>query len=245
MLNKFPNRKEQLKRAKLISPFFKYLKGNKSFLKDVEDLRIKYGIRKTVEMTYKIPTTLLNQEFWDPDYDTMSIVLSFWPELRPLWEQFHSEIEELATKYRLKNFPNLIKEYVLKNTFGELLTRYKLSCGADWCDIWISRWITKKDFDEIWNKVQEYNKENPESVMNYRRFSDEVLEKYSSVEKINRKYFTDQVDIILLINKELSGSSSQAIERKIAGWDKSKKSRLNKIVKELFSLIDDLNDAEI
>ncbi len=245
MLSKFPNRKEQLKRAKLISPFFKYLKGNKSFLKDVEDLRIKYGIRKTVEMTYKIPTTLLNQEFWDPNNDSMHIVLGYWPELRPLWEQFHAEIEELATKFRLKNFPNLIKEYVLKNTFGELLTRYKLSCGADWCDIWISRWILKKDFNEIWNKIQEYNKENPESVMNYRRFSDDVLEKYSSIEKINRKYFTDQVDILLLINKELSGTSSQDIEWKISGWDKSKKSRLNKIVKELFSLLDDFNDAKI
>lgn len=98
---------------------------------------------------------------------------------------------------------------------------------------------------KIWDQIQKYNDGYWINESIHHNYSDEILEKYSYIEQISKKYFADQKGIVLLINKELSGSSSQDAEWKMSGWDKSKKSRLNKIVNKLFSLLDDLNDAEI
>lgn len=67
----------------------------------------------------------------------------------------------------------------------------------------ISRTIKKEEFVKIWDLIQEYNSQYPVNRSIYGNYSDEILEKYSYVEEIKRKYHADQKDIILLIKKEL------------------------------------------
>lgn len=244
MLRKFPSKNTQFHRARLISPYFDFLRHYEPFLKDIERIRDKYCSRNTEKESEKVPLILLYQEFWDPNNESMQVVLTYGNEFRSIWKEFHLEIESLATNYRLKKFPNLIKEFILNNRFWDLLFKYWMVSEDESFNLRISRTIKKEEFVKIWDLIQEYNSQYPVNRSIYGNYSDEILEKYSYVEEIKRKYHADQKDIILLIKKELDKWMNQDIEWKIAWWDKSRKSRLNKIVKELFSLIDDLADAD-
>lgn len=65
---------------------------------------------------------------------------------------------------------------------------------------------------KLWDLMQEYNTKYPINRSLYSNFSDEILEKYSYIETINRKYFADQKDLVLLITQELNGDLDQSIE---------------------------------
>lgn len=60
--------------------------------------------------------------------------------------------------------------------------------------------------------IQEYNFQYPVNRSIYGNYSDEILEKYSYIETINRKYHADQKDIILLLKKELNKGINQDVE---------------------------------
>jgi hypothetical protein len=66
--------KKQEERAKLIAPFFQFLKTEKSFLDDIEKIRIKYGISKHEKSTQNIPLHLLHQKYWNRDISSVATV---------------------------------------------------------------------------------------------------------------------------------------------------------------------------
>lgn len=244
MIHKFPNRETQLQRAKLILPFFQSLRGNKKFLTDVENLRIQYGIIKSWDAKHKISPLLLRQDCWYKDKEWMGIVLSFSEELRETWERFHRDIEELSEKFRLKHFPYLVKDFILTGRFWNLFFRYWFKWWTDWFDIKLSYSIKKTEFEKIWMEIQKFRKEYPQKQKFERTYSDEVLQKYQYTDKANHKYFADQMDIHMLIEKEINWTSDIMIEKKIEGWERPKRSRLKRITREILSLLDDLNDAK-
>ena len=78
MRKRYPiDKKEQERRAKLIVPFFQYLRYEKRFLNDVEAIRIKYGISKKEKGTYDVPLYLLNQKYWRNDINSMAVVKDY------------------------------------------------------------------------------------------------------------------------------------------------------------------------
>lgn len=54
----------------------------------------------------------------------MEVVINYEDELRLVWKEFHKEIEKIAERYKIKQFPNLVKEYILNKRFGDLLFKY-------------------------------------------------------------------------------------------------------------------------
>jgi hypothetical protein len=239
MKRDYPDLNTQFLRAKLISPYFTFLLTYEPFLKDIQNIRKLYCSWKDD----KIPLILLRQEYWNRNNESMEIVLGYEDNLRSVWEEFHKDVEKIAERYKIKQFPNLVKEYILNKRFGDLLFKYWM-ISWDWMfNLRVSRSIKKSEFIKLWDLMQEYNTKYPINRSLYSNFWDEVLEKYSYIETINRKYFADQKDLVLLITQELNGDLDQSIEWKIKWWDKSKKSRLKRIVTELFSLLDDLSNA--
>lgn len=241
MKRKYPHKNEQFSRARLAYPYFKYLINSQIFKKDVENIRIKYWINQTPSTIYKISLFVLHQDFWDPDFDWMSIVNRSWTESKDIWILFHKEIEKLWRKYRIRNFPNLTKEYTLTGRFGDLLMLSRMSPSDETFQITIPRWIKKKDFENIWNKMQKHNEENPIKQPFISKYSKTVIKRSESVEKIDRKYITDQHDICLLIEQELVGGLENEIKNNITLKDNTRKSKLKKIVKDLFSLLNQLS----
>lgn len=235
--NNFPSKTEQYDRAQLISPYFSYLRGSSFFRKDVEDIRIKFWIKKT-PLTLYTDTSLfvLHQEFWEKDFDWMSIVNNNWKESKEIWKIFHKDIEKLCRKYRIRTFPNLIKDYILTGRFGDLFA-ISLNNITDYnFRITIPRNIKKKDFDGIWDMIQDQNKNFPVRVS----YSKLIIKRSESVKKIDVK-FMDQDDILLLIDNELNNNVDNGIEKKLFHGDKSRKSKLKTIVRDLFALLNQLN----
>ncbi len=233
---------EQEKRAILISPFFHFIINEDWFKKDVESLRVTYGISKHKPPIYIIPLHLLYQEYWNPDFDSMQRVNSYWSDLKWLWQEFHKEIEKIAEKYYLRNFPDLLKEYILTWRFRDSLIAYKMIFSNDRCDISIRPWIKKREFNNIWKEIQEYNKNTLSERPWYYKYSEEVIKKYEAIQTIWKKYAW--VWALLLVKKQLFNNLSVNEKDTIKGWDKSKKSRLNHIARNLSSLVRDLNEEE-
>ncbi len=235
--------KEQEKRARLIAPFFQYLRTSKQFYEDTEVIRVKYWISRATPALEHVPVHLLSQPYWNREFESMKIVKHYWPVKEEAWVEFHQDIESLAKKYRVSNFPDLIKEFVLTERFGNALLIHRVRLTDDGHTIELPRSIKKAEFDSIWKDIEQYNKDYPMS-RSRRKYSDEVNEKYKSVEKIENKYFADQKGIRLLMIKELFGNLSPEEEMEINSWDKYKKSRLVRLNKVLFSLVQDLDEAE-
>lgn len=245
MRKRYPiDKKEQERRAKLIAPLFQYLKSEQGFLDDIEIIRVKYGISKTKTGTHNIPIHLLNQKYWKRDISSVATVKHYWPDLQKLWEEFHKDIESIALKYRLKNFLDLLKDFVLQNRFGDALLHHRLQLGEEGHTITLNRNIKKKDFDNIWLEIEKFNKEYPIRKSRVRRYSNEVIEKYKNTEQMEKKYLADQVGLRLLMKKELFGSLTPKEELEIQSWDKSKRSRLTKLSRGFFSLVQDLDEAD-
>lgn len=61
---------------------------------------------------------------------------------------------------------------------------------------------------------------------------------------MEKKYLADQVGLRLLMKKELFGSLTPKEEVEIQSWDKSKRSRLIKLSRGFFSLVQDLDEAD-
>lgn len=61
---------------------------------------------------------------------------------------------------------------------------------------------------------------------------------------MEKKYFSDQVGLRLLMKKELFGALTPKEEMEIQSWDKSKRSRLTKLNSGFFSLVQDLDEAD-
>lgn len=97
---------------------------------------------------------------------------------------------------------------------------------------------------DIWKHIEEFNNERRVKERHMERYTKEVQDKYKLVAEVERKYLTDQKDVYLLVKKELFGELSQDEEDEIIKWDKSKKSRSSKLAKNLFSLMNDLNEEE-
>jgi len=236
--------KEQLSRGGLIIPYFHYLKAEESFQKEVKSLRSEYGLIKAETAEYKVPLYLLHQDYWHCEYDTMLKVNLYSEEMKGLWTEFHKKIEIIAKKYFLSNFPNLLKEYILEGRFNKVLMLYKLTGSTDWFDITVPRNIKKEDFMKIWKQIQDFNKDHPLDESFVYKYSKGVIKKYRSVEKINKKHELDKPDIILMMKKELLNNLSIDEEDKIEWWDRSKKSHLLSSVKDLLSLVKDLDEAK-
>lgn len=233
----FPSKAEQYDRAQLISPYFSYLRGRDFFRKDVEDIRIKFWIKKTSSTLYtEASLFVLHQEFWEKDFDWMSIVNNSWNESKVIWKIFHKDIEKLCRKYKLRNFPNLVKEYILTGKFGDLFAITLINNTDYNFQITIPRNIKKKDFEDIWNMMQTYNEKFPVR----KRYSKLMDGRSKSIKKIDVK-FMDQKDILLLIDNELNNDADNGIEKKLFHGDKSRKSKLKTIVRDLFALLNQLN----
>ena len=235
--------KEQEERARLIAPFFQFLKTEKYFLDDIEKIRIKYGISKQEKSTHNVPLHLLHQKYWNPDISSVATV-KYYSEFKDLWEEFHKNIEQIAIKYRLRNFLDLLKNFVLQNRFGDALLQHRIQLWQDGHTITLPRNIKKKDFDNIWLEIEKFNKEYPVKTSRTRRYSDEIIEKYKNTEIIENKYFSDQVWLRLLMRKEIFGTITYEEEMKIKAWDKSNRSRLLKLIRWFFSLVKDLDEAK-
>lgn len=233
----FPSKTEQYDRAQLISPYFSYLRGRDFFRKDVEDIRIKFWIKKTASTLYtEASLFVLHQEFWEKDFDWMSIVSNSWKESKEIWKIFHKDIEKLCRKYKLRSFPNLVKEFILTGKFGNLFAITLVNTTDYNFQITIPRNIQKKDFEEIWKMMQSQNEKFPVR----KRYSKLMTERSESVKKINVK-FMDQDDILLLIDNQLNEGLENGIEKKLYHGDKSRKSKLKTIVRDLFALLNQLN----
>lgn len=174
----------------------------------------------------------------------MATVNHYWPELKKFWEDFHQDIEKIAAKYRLRNFLDLLKDFVLQNRFGDALLHHRLQLSEDGHTITLNRNIKKKDFDNIWLEIEKFNEEYPIRKSRVRRYSKEVIEKYKNTEQMEKKYFSDQVGLRLLMKKELFGALTPKEEMEIQSWDKSKRSRLTKLNSGFFSLVQDLDEAD-
>lgn len=233
----FPSKTEQYDRAQLISPYFSYLRGRDFFRKDVEDIRIKFWIKKTASTLYtEASLFVLHQEFWEKDFDWMSIVNNSWKESKKIWKMFHKDIEKLCRKYKLRSFPNLVKEFILTGKFGNLFAITLVNTTDYNFQITIPRNIQKKNFEEIWKMMQSQNEKFPVR----KRYSKLMIERSESVKKINVK-FMDQDDILLLIDNQLNEGLENGIEKKLYHGDKSRKSKLKTIVRDLFALLNQLN----
>ncbi|MBP7806210.1 hypothetical protein KA057_00860 [Candidatus Gracilibacteria bacterium] len=237
-------KEEQERRARLVAPYFQYLNFKESsFLVDVENIRVKYGISQSKTAVHNMPLHLLSQKYWNRDISSMATVKSYSPELQELWTEFHEDTELLAKKYRLSNFPHLIKEFILTGRFGDALIINQIVSTEDSYTITLPRSVKKKDFNKVWAYIEKSNTVNPMKRSYARRYSDEVMKKYELVEEIMRKNI-DQNGIYLLVKKEMFGHLSLDEEGKIKNLDKYKKSRLTKLAKNLFSLVSDLDEAE-
>lgn len=235
--NNFPSKAEQFDRAQLISPYFSYLRGRDFFKKDVENIRIKFWIKKTSSTLYtEASLFVLHQEFWEKDFDWMSIVNNSWKESKEIWKMFHKDIEKLCRKYKLRNFPNLVKEYILTGKFGDLFAITLINKTDYNFQITIPRNIKKKDFTDIWNMMQIQNEKFPVR----KRYSKLMIERSESVKKIDTK-FMDQDDILLLIDNKLDEYADNGVEKKLFFGDKGRKSKLKAIVRDLFALLNQLN----
>ncbi len=240
MKSKFPTKQEQFSTAQLVYPYFKYLKGSITFNKDIKDIRVKFWIQQTESTIHSIQLFVLHQEFWEREFDWMSIVMNSWIESKKIWELFHKEIEQLSRKYRLRNFPNLIKDYVITGRFDDLFLITKLSHSDYEFQITVPRDIKKMDFDAIWNTMQKHNQKYPIN----KSYSKIILERSALVDKIDTK-LADQKDILLLIDKVLFNDPNNKIEENLTFGDKSRKSKLKRIVRDLFSLLNQLNRWEL
>ena len=226
----------------LISPFFHFIINDDWFKKDVETLRVTYGISKHKPPMFHISLHLLYQEYWNPDFDSMQRVNSYWSDLKWLWQNFHKEIEKIAEKYYLRNFPDLLKEYILTWRLRDSLYAYRLTCSNDRCDISIRPWIKKREFDNIWKEIQKYNNKTLSVNPWYSKYSAEVIKKHQSIETIWKKYSWRKA--FLLIKKQLFNNLTFDEEQTVTGWGKYKKYRLNCIVNNLVSLVKDLDEEE-
>lgn len=242
-MKKYIDKKEQQKRAQLITPFFLHLKTNEDFMKEIFGIRSRYGITQEKPPIYEVPLYLLRQNLWKRDFDTMERVKIYSSDMREIWVKFHQEIEEIAKKYKLSNFLDYLKDFIFSGKFWDALSIYNITLTTDGHTITIPPDIKKKDFNKIWLQIADFNKKYPYKERNSYRFSDEVLKKYRSVEKFDKKYSSDQIFILLFIKKELHGLTMNE-EAKLNALDKSQKSRLKKIAKDIFSLVIDLDEAE-
>lgn len=149
---------------------------------------------------------------------------------------FHKDIEKLCRKYKLRSFPNLVKEFILTGKFGNLFAITLVNTTDYNFQITIPRNIQKKNFEEIWKMMQSQNEKFPVR----KRYSKLMIERSESVKKINVK-FMDQDDILLLIDNQLNEGLENGIEKKLYHGDKSRKSKLKTIVRDLFALLNQLN----
>ncbi len=244
MRKRYPiDKKEQERRAKLIAPFFQYLRSSKHFYEDIEIIRVKYWISRVTPALEHVPIHLLSQPYWNREFESMKIVKKYWPVKEEAWVEFHQDIELLAKKYRVSNFLDLIKEFILTERFGNALLIHRVRLTEDGHTIELPRSIKKAEFDSIWKDIVQYNKDYPIS-RSRSKYSDEVNEKYKSVEKIENKYFADQKGIRLLMIEELFGKISPDENDEIKSWSKYKKHKLKKLTKTLFALIQDLEDTK-
>ncbi len=236
---------EQERRARLISPYFRFLNFKDSaFLVDVENMRVKYGISSARPAINNIPLHLLHQKYWNRDFSSMVNVKSYPPELVKLWQEFHEDIELLAKKYRLSNFLYLTKEFILTGRFGNALINNEIVSTEGRHTITLSQYVKKKDFDKIWAYIEKFNSDHPIKRSYTRSYTDETMKKYELVEQIGRKYNADQNGIRLLVKKEMLGDLTPEEKKVINDWDKYKKSRLNRLAQNLISLITDIDEAK-
>ncbi len=130
MPRKFPHPKVQLDRARIIAPYLRLLEdGSEDFQKDVENLRAKYKIPKG---SWENPLRqLLEQDYWNPGFQSNGVVTMYDDDRRILWRKFHEDVEALAKKYRLETLPSILKEFVLENWFGDGIRPYRMEASSD------------------------------------------------------------------------------------------------------------------
>lgn len=116
-MKRYIDKKEQQERAQLITPFFLHLRTNDAFMKEIFRIRSNYGITQEKPPMYEVPLYLLRQNFWKRDYDMMERVKIYSSDMREIWEKFHREIEEIAKRYKLSNFLDLLKDYIFSGKF--------------------------------------------------------------------------------------------------------------------------------
>ena len=235
MIRRFPSKDDQFRLAKLVLPIFQYLRSDTQFKNDVTIIRLRYQpLTEDKNLLF-----VLHQEYWNPGNDSMKIVNNSGEENRKIWEQFHHDIEDLCVKYCITAFPSLVKDFVFTYRFGDLFTSFQLRSSTDGFEVKISRNILREDFEKIWEDMQSFNRKYPLD-REYKQYSQDVLDKYQHIQKANGMYFTDQKNIRLLIKQEIQGND-ESINNTINTWDKTKKSKLKKVVSNLFSLLDDIN----
>lgn len=242
-MKRYIEKKEQQQRAQLITPFFLQLKTNEAFMKEIKSIREKFGITQEKPPLHEAPLYLLRQNFWKRDYDIMQRVKLYSLDDREIWEKFHHDIEKIAKKYKLSNFLDYLKDFIFSGKFWDALTIYSINLTSDGHTITIPTDIKKKDFDRIWLEIVDYNKKYPYKKRNHYRFNDQILKKYESVEKFDKKYSSDQICILLFIKQQLQTLTKNE-EDKLNVLEKSQKSRLRKIAMDIFSLVCDLDEAE-
>ncbi len=67
-MKKFPAKKIQEERARLVSLFFNFLAHDPAFLKDVSAIRDGYGLGENSERR-KMPSGAISINYWEPDYE--------------------------------------------------------------------------------------------------------------------------------------------------------------------------------
>ena len=240
-MNKFWDEKYQLNYAKLIAPYFDYLANDECFLEHVEEIRIKYWLSTIKKGLYEVPLYLLHQDYWNLNFDTVAQVKLYDENLRDLWKEFHTEIENLSRRYKITKFPNILKQFILTNRFSDVLLAYNLIISwENWEASW-SIYMKKKYFENIWIEICRYKKKNDkEGYMGLS--SPEIQKKYKSISKI-QKINLHQNIVWLLIKKQLWYSlwEEKGILKKI---DKTQKSKLNALIKDLVYFINILNSED-
>lgn len=66
-MKKFLSIEEQKIRARLIAPFFLFLRIDKEFVKSVKNIRTKFGIPTANLGKQNVPIHILNLKYWRPD----------------------------------------------------------------------------------------------------------------------------------------------------------------------------------
>ena len=97
------------------------------------------------------------------------------------------DIEILAEKYLLKNFLDLLKEFIIENRFGNVLLIHHMHLTEDGHTITLPRSIQKQEFNNIWKEIDRFNKDYPIKKSLTRSYNDEIIEKYKITEKIQKK----------------------------------------------------------